>query len=333
MAHAFFLTNEEKGIILTIYNILYKGIEGMDQNLYQKIGVTIGQLAQDFLTRNVGDRIPSVSEYQEKFNVSRGTIQNALAYIKENQAVSLKAHGHMGTYIEGIDYVKLQNCCIREEILGIMPLPYSVTYEGFATAVYEAMKGLNFNMAYSRGAVGRIRLVESGTYQFAVCSQYAAEQAMREGSKIEIVMNFGVGSFLSKHVLMVRDTEGDGITDGMRVGYDSTSLDQSQITKRIVRGKKIELVEIKTQNIISGLKAGVIDAGVWNYDDIIAHGQDGLKVVFLRDEDYDVRFSAAVIIVKKGAEYIKALLEKYISKKRVLKVLEEVRTGARIADY
>ena len=119
----------------------------------------------------------------------------------------------------------------------------------------------------------------------------------------------------------------------MRVGYDSTSLDQSQITKRIVRGKKIELVEIKTQNIISGLKAGVIDAGVWNYDDIIAHGQDGLKVVFLRDEDYDVRFSAAVIIVKKGAEYIKALLEKYISKKRVLKVLEEVRTGARIADY
>ena len=257
MTHAFFLTNEEKGIILTIYNILYKGIEGMDQNLYQKIGVTIGQLAQDFLTRNVGDRIPSVSEYQEKFNVSRGTIQNALAYIKENQAVSLKAHGHMGTYIEGIDYVKLQNCCIREEILGIMPLPYSVTYEGFATAVYEAMKGLNFNMAYSRGAVGRIRLVESGTYQFAVCSQYAAEQAMREGSKIEIVMNFGVGSFLSKHVLMVRDTEGDGIMDGMRVGYDSTSLDQSQITKRIVRGKKIELVEIKTQNIISGLKAGV----------------------------------------------------------------------------
>ena len=80
MTHAFFLTNEEKGIILTIYNILYKGIEGMDQNLYQKIGVTIGQLAQDFLTRNVGDRIPSVSEYQEKFNVSRGTIQNALAY-------------------------------------------------------------------------------------------------------------------------------------------------------------------------------------------------------------------------------------------------------------
>ena len=67
----------------------------MDQNLYQKIGVTIGQLAQDFLTRNVGDRIPSVSEYQEKFHVSRGTIQNALAYIKESQGISLKAHGHI----------------------------------------------------------------------------------------------------------------------------------------------------------------------------------------------------------------------------------------------
>ena len=69
------------------------------------------------------------------------------------------------------------------------------------------------------------------------------------------------------------------------------------------------------------------------YDDIIAHGQVGLKVVFLSEEEYDVRFSAAVIIVKKGAEYIKALLEKHISKERVLKVLEEVRTGERVADY
>ena len=54
------------------------------------------------------------------------------------------------------------------QILGIMPLPYSRTYEGFATAIYEQLSKVHFNMAYARGAVGRIHLVEAGTYQFAV---------------------------------------------------------------------------------------------------------------------------------------------------------------------
>ena len=43
--------------------------------------------------------------------------------------------------------------------MGIMPLPYSQTYEGFATAIYEQLKKLKFNMAYARGAVGRICLL------------------------------------------------------------------------------------------------------------------------------------------------------------------------------
>ena len=80
--------------------------------------------------------------------------------------------------------------------MGIMPLPYSRTYEGFATAIYEQMKDYRFNMAYARGAVGRIKLVETGSYQFAVCSQYAAEYAMEQGCEIQIAMNFGTGSFL-----------------------------------------------------------------------------------------------------------------------------------------
>ncbi len=327
------LTIIRRCTIVTIYNVLYEGVIGMDKGLYQKIGVTIGQLAMDFLTRNIGDRIPSVSEYQEKFGVSRGTIQNALAYIKDNRAVSLRSHGHMGTFIEAMDYTRLQNCCVREEILGIMPLPYSVTYEGFATAIYEALGKLNFNMAYARGAVGRLRLVEAGTYQFAVCSRYAAELAIRQGCGVQIVLDFGVGSFLSRHVLMLRDNHATGLEDGMRVGYDSASLDQSKITERIIQGRNVRLVETKTQNIVSSLKAGTIDAGVWNYDSVVDHGQGGLKVVFLSDEEYDTGFSAAVIVVKAGAEYIKALLEKNIKKEHVLKVLEEVREGKRPADY
>ena len=40
-------------------------------------------------SKNTGDRIQPISEYQEKFGVSRGTVQNAFTYLKECGAVAV----------------------------------------------------------------------------------------------------------------------------------------------------------------------------------------------------------------------------------------------------
>lgn len=302
--------------------------------LYQKIGVTIEKLALDLLSKNVGDRIQPISQYQEDFAVSRGTIQNAIRYLEEAGAVNLTHHGHQGTYIAGLDYGKLQENCLRKGLMGIMPLPYSATYEGFATAIYEQLKDLRFNMAYARGAAGRIDLVVSGAYQFAVSSQYAAEYAIDSGKEIEVVLNFGTGSFLSQHVLLFRDVTMDGIVDGMRVAYDSDSLDQSKITQNLVKGKKVELVGIRTQQTIAALRAGIIDAGVWNYDDILEnHHLEELKVVFLDASEYNKLFSTAVLLVRKDGGYLKEVLKKYINVKQTMEILEDVRNGRRTPSY
>ena len=58
--------------------------------LYQKIGVTISNLALNLLSKNVGDRIWPISQYQEEFGVSRGTMQNAFRYLEEKGAVVLE---------------------------------------------------------------------------------------------------------------------------------------------------------------------------------------------------------------------------------------------------
>lgn len=301
-----------------------------NQILYQKKGVTISKLALNLLSKDVGDRIAPISYYQEEFQVSRGTMQNAFNYLKEIGAVRLTHHGHQGTYIEALDYARLQENCVQQEIMGIMPLPYSTTYEGFATAVYAQLDRLKFNMAYARGAVGRIQLVESGTYQFAVTSQYAAEHAIDRGREIECLMNFGPGSYLSRHVLLLRDQKAEGIRDGMKVAYDQDSLDQSCITKNLIRGKKVEKVNIRTQQTISALLDGTIDAGIWNYDGTIESSSiSQLKMVSLKDDEYNNRFSTAVIVIKEGDTYLAQLLEKHIHVDVTLKILDEVRSGER----
>lgn len=298
--------------------------------LYQKTGVTISNVAFSLLSQSVGDRVPPISYYQEEYGVSRGTIQNALNYLKETGAVQLASRGHMGAFIEKIDYVKLQDSCLVQEFLGIMPLPYSLTYEGFATAIYEQLKKFKFNMAYARGAVGRVNLVESGTYQFAVCSQYAAEYAIESGKNIEIVINFGYGSFLTKHVLLIRDKECREIQDGMRVAFDADSLDQSEITRRLIKGRDVQLVDIRTQQTLSALADGVIDAGVWNYDDIIENQHLGsYNIVFLEDDEYNCKFATAVMVVQKGSTSLKELLKKNVSKEYTLTILDEVRKQKR----
>ena len=181
-------------------------------------------------------------------------------------------------------------------------------------------------MAYARGAVGRIQLVEAGTYQFAVCSQYAAENAMEKGREIEIVLNFGPGSFLSRHVLILGEGFSSGIQDGMRVAYDRDSLDQKGITENLIRGKKVQLVDIRVQQTLSAIMDGVIDAGVWNYDDIIENQTEGsFRVEELEDDEYNSRFSTAVIVIQKGNVPLERFLKKNIRKEYTLNILEKVR--------
>ncbi len=309
---------------------------GMDKNsvLYQKIGVAINSLALSLLSKNEGERIESITQYQEELGVSRGTIQNALNYLKDEHAIQLVARGQLGTYIESIDYIKLQECSLVRGLMGIMPFPYSLAYEGLATAMYEQLKNFRFNMAYARGAIGRMELVESGAYQFAICSQHSAEHEIKRGRNIEIAFNFGAGSFLSRHVLLVKDTRKDKIEDGMRVAYDRESLDQSEITQRVVSGKKVKLVNIRTQQTVTALLDGVIDAGIWNYDDILEnHYKDNLKVIFLEDSEYNDSFSTAVLVVQKNSSYLRQILEKNINVNTTLKIKNEVCNGKRRSIY
>ena len=105
----------------------------MGEEFLKKKGIVVNYLASDLLQKKKGDRVLSVTEYQNKYAVSRGTVQNAWTFLKEIKAIKVKSHGHMGTFIEEIDYSILQEYALSDTILGTMTLPYSRLYEGLAT--------------------------------------------------------------------------------------------------------------------------------------------------------------------------------------------------------
>ena len=50
----------------------------MVEKFLMKKGQVVNAIASDFLKKSVGDKVPSISEYQEDLEVARGTVQNAM---------------------------------------------------------------------------------------------------------------------------------------------------------------------------------------------------------------------------------------------------------------
>lgn len=306
----------------------------MSKKFLTKKGIIVNYLASDLLQLKKGDKMPSISDYQEKYGVARGTVQNALNYLKSEDALETRNSGHLGTYIEEINYAILQEYALSEAILGTMTLPYSRLYEGMATGIYEGFKEnkLKLNLAYIRGSKERVRSITMKTYRFAVVSRFAANRAIEQGDPIEVVVDFGNHTYLSEHVLLFANLENDHIKDGMRVAIDYSSLDQQMLTMDSIQGKEVTFVEMPGHQIIHSLKSNQIDAGIWNFDEIRDKNYEDLNYVTL-DNKLEQDMGASVIICHQEDSSMKAFFAKSFNSQQVLKIQEEVVEGTIIPRY
>ena len=60
-------------------------------------------IAREIVFSEVGERIPSIIEYSQKYNISVGLIQKAFMSLQEEGAVEIERRGVLGSYIKKID--------------------------------------------------------------------------------------------------------------------------------------------------------------------------------------------------------------------------------------
>lgn len=301
----------------------------MSESFFKKKGIAIEKIAAEIYVLNVNDRLPIMNDLQEKYELSRGTVQNALTFLKKEEAVKTKSRGHLGTFIEAIDYKKLQTYANAQRIVGTMPLPYSKLYEGLATGLYTMFNDqeIKLNLAFIRGAKERIDASENGIYDFAVVSRFAAEEEMKKDPDISIALSFGPNTYLSKHILILSEKGKNQIEDGMKVGIDEDSLDHYHLTKDLIEGKKLTIVNYPANQLIHAIRENEIDAGVWNYDEISEKGYTDLNYVDIPAKDYHKRISEAVIVCSRERLMIQSLFKKNISIERMHDIQHKVKTG------
>ncbi|WP_086312708.1 hypothetical protein A5821_000292 [Enterococcus sp. 7F3_DIV0205] len=307
----------------------------MQEEFLNKTGKAIQQLSGELILLSEGSRMPVISEFQEKYGMSRGTVQNALNYLKEEKIIHTVSQGRQGTILTTIDYQRLQKIVIEGPIRGTMPLPYSKTYEGFATGLYEVFQRaeIPLSMAYVRGSKDRMDLTSEKTMHFSIVSKLAALQAIAEENKLEIFKDFGPRSYLSNHVMIFSNPKSSKIENHMRVGIDHNSYDQQILTENATVGKKVEFIEVPSHQLIYSLEQGLIDVGIWNYDEIKDRKLDHLNYQFLEGSVEDDLSSTAVCVIHKDNLLLKKILMSVIDETKILSVQKQVIEGKMIPHY
>ena len=306
------------------------------RKLMSKNGEVTMYLAREFIIHDIGDRIKTVEEYADNFGTGRGTIQSAIKFLRDERAIDLESRGHLGTFMLSMDYKKLWDISGFETIMGVMPLPYSKRYEDLATGLYKAfeMANIPFSLAFMRGAGKRIETLGFGKYDFAITSKLAVDPKHSNFSSIEIISELGQESYVGKHVIIFADKKQNKILPNMRVGIDPDSIDQLILTKYECQGLKVDFVEISYAQIFHNLKNNLIDAAIWNGDELNEQLLDyGIVPLSNGNSNNEKEDTIAVIVANKDNKILKDILTKRIKIEEISKVQEKVINGTMIPSY
>jgi hypothetical protein len=296
--------------------------------LVSKQGIAVIKLANLLLTHQKGDRLQPVQFYAEKFKTGVGTMQAAFSYLEEIGAVTLDRRGHLGTFVLEINYPIIWSLIGQNHIVGGMPLPYSRRLEGLATGLHESFDqaGVALNLVYTRGALNRLQALAKGKFDFVIISRFAFNNAANYGFTVDEVLNLGKGSYVGQHILLLADHEKQYIENGMRVGIDTSSIDQVLLVKEACRGFDVKYVEINYMNLMTAMQKGLIDATIWNQDDFYAssHPFKAIPLTLRGQYTKAQENTEAIIAIEKGNQLLLQTLRAIVRKELICLIQKQV---------
>lgn len=237
--------------------------------LMSRAGYVAMRLAEQLSSLSVGDRIPRMEDLASTLDCGRGTVQAAFDLLADAGGITLRSRGHLGTFVAEIDHPVLWQLAGQRSVSIAMPLPYSRRYEGLATGLQAsfAEAGIPLTLMFMRGSVARLRALAENRADFVLMSALAAEST----SELEVVHNYGPGSYVASHCLILAEGS-DAATPELRVGVDTSSTDQSRLVEQVFGQLPPERrVPLSYNQLDAAFRDGLIDATVWNADEIRAH--------------------------------------------------------------
>jgi hypothetical protein len=302
-----------------------------DSALLSRAGSAAASISAHLLSLSPGDRLPAVADLARTLGVGINTVQRALAVVQAEAGVTLDTRGRHGTYLVDLDRVRLWQLAGHDQLLGLMPLPYSRRYEGLATGLLHVMQtiGIPSSLGFLPGARRRLDAIERGE-SFAVISGLAFEQSRREGRAVIAAVEMGRGSYVTSHGVIRRREPARG---RLRVGIDPDSIDQTLLS-RAEFGDRATYRPMGYMHIVEAVRRNLLDAAVWvldtgAVDDVVETTPLTAPAALALDNVA----TQAVLAVREGDRVLAKFLSDHIDVRAVERLQRQVLKGTRIPSY
>lgn len=302
-------------------------------NGVKKRTLTIQELSCELLGLDAGQRLTPIFELAAKLGVSNGTVQNALRLLAEDNAIKLVPRGHMGTFVEWVDYGKLMKHAAIDSVYIAMPIPYTLRYEGLASGLRHELSKLEDSktgVLFMSGAERRLDALVENRVEAVIMSCLSARRCIKKGLPITVLHRFPKESYINNHYLITRkgfDLEGAGT---VRVGIDEKSFDQLLWTDRCFKDRQIERIPVRYLHVLEHIKSGYIDAAVWSFEE--KYIDDSFSRIELYDEEMGEN-TAAALVIRSDDRGVENVLLRNMDFENIVGIQKAVLSGELLADY
>lgn len=277
---------------------------------------TVESVANDVLSRQSGDQIKTMAEYQRDVGVGSGTVQKALIFLESVGAVSLSRHGHQGTRIVELDRRALWRFTGRGQVRIVSTLPGAIDAFGLNKGLEKHFSavGLPVGLQYLRGANARAESVRRDRADVAIMSKGAADQTLSRRRARTTTVELAPHSYYAPGSLVCLERSSRP-QRALRVGIDRRSSDHRLLTELEFppSDQRWEYVDCPYSNLPGALLSDQVDIGIWHRTLLPAPIEDlGLRERALSAPGANhllQQISPAVLVIRSADIALNRLLE------------------------
>lgn len=278
------------------------GIAGLTSGLHRAVRVIV----EDALSRGPGASMPTNVDYQERYGISAGTMQRALAVLADRGALDVVSRGHLGRVIRSLDVAQCWQAAGLDPVRVALPPAGPPEADVLADQLAEGLtaSGIPHTVKHLPGGTARLAAVRAGAHDLTVVSAGTWADAGPDwpaGDAPALLREFPAGTYYAPGRLVVVRLAGDTRDGALRVAIDEDSPDHAALTlAAFPRSAGHEYRTTTFTGVPGSVLTGEVDAGVWH----IARSVVPLRLTGLRldpltgdaAEELTRRLSAAVLV-------------------------------------
>ena len=258
------------------------GIAGLTSGLHLAVRVIV----KDALGRGIDSSMPTNVAFQERYGISAGTMQRALAVLADRGALGVVSRGHLGRVIRSLDVAQCWQAAGLDPVRLVMPPSGPPESDILADQLAEGLtaSGIPHTVKHLPGGTARLAAVRAGDHDLTVVSAGIWANSVENwpaGETTAMLQEFPAGTYYAPGRLVVVRLADDARDGPLRVAIDENSPDHAALTMiTFPRSAGHEYLPTTFTGVPRAVLTGDVDAGVWH----IARSVVPLRLTGLRLE-------------------------------------------------